>query len=220
MIIVVAVGFYFINKMINPEVIVSGDGEQKVLCTGDSITFGQGVLMNREKESYPAFLSEKLGETYQVFNYGLCNRTMSSAGDLPYPKEEFAKESLEQEADVVIIMLGTNDSKPDCWDADKYEQEYVEFVKNYQNMSNNPKVYVMLPPYIFKTPEDTGDCNNEILIQEVIPAIKRVSEATCSEVIDLYSATEDHSDWYADELHLNAEGNKAIAEVIYKSILE
>ena len=51
-IIVVAVGFYFINKMINPEVIVSGDGEQKVLCIGDSITFGQGVLMNREKESY------------------------------------------------------------------------------------------------------------------------------------------------------------------------
>ena len=213
-----AVGFHFINKMINPEVIVHGTGEQKVLCIGDSITFGQGVLMNREKEGFPAFLAEKLGNEYQVFNYGLCNRTLASTSDLPYPKEAFAKASLEQDADIIIIMLGTNDSKPDFWDAEKYEKEYIAFVESYQNMSSKPEVYVMLPPQIVKDPEDNGDCSNEILTKEVIPAIKRVAEATGAKEIDLYSATEGHEDWYADGLHPNAEGNKAIAEVIAEAI--
>ena len=217
-IVIGTIGFYYINKMINPEVVVSGNGEQKVLCIGDSITFGQGVLMKREKEAFSAILSEKLGENYQVLNYGLCNRTLLSTGDFPYVEEDFAKESLEQDADIVIIMLGTNDSKPDNWNAEKYEEEYIEFVKSYQNMSSSPKVYVMLPPCIFSKPESTGDCNNEILVGEVLPAIERVAQATGAVIIDLYSVTEGHSDWYADGLHPNTEGNKAIAEEIYQTI--
>ena len=215
---IAAFGYSFINSLLYPDVLVSGNGEKKIVVVGDSITFGQGVLSTRDTESYPALLAELLGGEYQTFNFGLCNRTLLSSGNMPYVNEDFATESLAVDADIVIIMLGTNDSKPDNWNAEQYEKEYAAFVQNYQDMASAPEVYIMLPPRVFAEPENTGDCNNTVLTEEVIPAIERVSTQTGAKIIDLYSVTEEHADWYSDGLHPNAEGNKAIAQAIYEQI--
>lgn len=216
--VIVGVGYYFVHRLLYPEVLKSGSGARKVLCIGDSITYGQGVLRTREKDSYPAVLANLLGDDYQTLNYGLCNRTLLSGGNMPYGEEEFAVESLNEEAEIVIIMLGSNDSKPDYWNAEQYKEEYIEFVQKYQNMDSKPEVYIMLPPVIFKEPENDGDCNNRVLAEEVIPAIKYVAAQTGVQLIDLYSVTEEHTEWYSDGLHPNAEGNKAIAQAIYDQI--
>lgn len=216
--VIVGVGYRFVHNLLYPEVQKSGNGSKKVLCIGDSITYGQGVLKTRESDSYPAVLADLLGEDYQTLNYGLCNRTLLSSGNMPYVDEEFASESLEQDAEIVIIMLGSNDSKPDYWDAEKYKKEYTDFVKKYQNMESAPKVYIMIPPEIFKEPENDGDCNNTVLVEEVIPAIEEVSMQTGAYLIDLEYMTKEHPEWYSDGLHPNAEGNKAIAEAIYERI--
>ena len=215
---IVGFGYSFIHSLAYPDVLVSGTGSKKVLCIGDSITYGQGVLGSRETDTYPAILAELLGDDYQTLNYGLCNRTLLSTGNMPYVNEDFATESLAEDAEIIIIMLGTNDSKPDNWNASLYETEYVTFVQNYQNMTSNPDVYIMLPPRVFAEPENTGDCNNTLLTEEVIPAINRVAEQTGAKLIDLYSVTEAHADWYSDGLHPNAEGNQAIAEAIFKAM--
>lgn len=216
---VAGIGYNLISNILYPDVLVSGTGSKKVVVVGDSITFGQGVLGSRETDTYPAILAELLGDEYQTLNFGLCNRTLLSSGNMPYANEDFATESLVEDAEIVIIMLGTNDSKPDNWNAEQYEKEYIEFVKKYQSLSSSPEVYIMLPPRVFKEQEDTGDCNNTVLTGEVIPAIQRVAEATGGNLIDLYSVTEDHADWYSDGLHPTAEGNKAIAQAIYEAII-
>lgn len=215
---VAGIGYSLISNVLYPDVLVSGTGSKKVVVVGDSITYGQGVLGSRDTDTYPAILAELLGDEYQTLNYGLCNRTLLSSGNMPYINEDFATESLVQDAEIVIIMLGTNDSKPDNWNAEQYEKEYIEFVKKYQNLESAPEVYIMLPPQVFREPEDTGDCNNTVLTEEVIPAIERVADATGVKLIDLYSVTEGHADWYSDGLHPNADGNKAIAQAIYEQI--
>lgn len=216
--IVVGLGYRFVHNLLYPEVQKSGSGSKKVLCIGDSITYGQGVLKTRESDSYPAVLADLLGADYQTLNYGLCNRTLLSSGNMPYKNEEFASASLEQDADMIIIMLGSNDSKLEYWNAEQYKAEYIDFIKAYQNMNGRPEVYIMLPPAIFKEPENDGDCNNTVLSEEVIPAIEYVAEQTGAHLIDLYSVTEEHPEWYADGLHPNAEGNRVIAETIYEQI--
>lgn len=216
LVIVIAVGglFGFVYRMLYPRAMVTGSGEKKVLCVGDSITYGQGVIMSRKTDSYPAFLAEYLGEDYQVWNYGLCNRTLLAEGQMPYGAEDFAAESLAEDADIVIIMLGTNDSKKMNWNAEKYEEEYIQFVKNYQNMESAPDVYIMMPPAVFAEVEDEGDCDNTVVRDEVVPIVARVAEQTGAGLIDLYSLTESHPEWFADGLHPNAEGNRVIAETI------
>jgi len=137
-----------------------------------------------------------------------------ATGYMPYVNEDFATESLAVDADIVIIMLGTNDSKPMNWNAEQYETEYAEFVQTYQNMESSPEVYIMLPPRVFLEDTDNGNCNNATLTKEVIPAIKRVAEKTGANLIDLYTVTEAHPEWFADGLHPNAAGNQAIAQAI------
>lgn len=210
-----AVLFGTVHKMLYPDVMITGNGEKMVLCIGDSITYGQGVLKSRETESYPALLAEYLGADYQVRNYGLCNRTLLAEGEMPYVAEDFAEESLEEDADIVIIMLGTNDSKKKNWNAEKYEEEYINFVKNYQNMESAPDVYIMMPPAVFAEVKDEGDCDDAVVREEVVPIVSRVAEETGAGLIDLYSLTESHPEWFADGLHPNADGNRAIAETIY-----
>jgi len=215
---ITGIGITLIRSVLYPDVLISGSGEKKVVCVGDSITYSQGVLTTRDTDSYPAVLAKLLGSEYQTYNFGLCNRTLLSSGNMPYINEDFAKESLAIDADIVIIMLGTNDSKPMNWNAKQYETEYTQFVTAYQNMESTPEVYIMLPPRVFLEDDDSGNCNNETLTKEVIPAIKRVAEFTGANLIDLYAITEAHPEWFADGLHPNAAGNQAIAEAIYSAL--
>jgi len=211
---IAGIGFALIRNVLYPNVQISGTGEKKVVCVGDSITYSQGVLTTRDTNSYPAILAKLLGDEYQTYNFGLCNRTLLSSGNMPYINEDFAAESLAVDADIVIIMLGTNDSKPMNWNAMQYETEYAEFVQTYQNMTSAPEVYIMLPPRVFLEDDDSGNCNNTTLTEEVIPAIERVAEQTGAKLIDLYSVTEAHPEWFTDGLHPNAAGNQAIAQAI------
>jgi len=212
-------GFALIRSVLYPDAQITGTGEKKVICIGDSITYGQGVLTTRDTDTYPVILAELLGEEYQTYNFGLSNRTLLSTGNMPYINENFATESLNVDADIVIIMLGTNDTKPMNWNAEQYTRDYITFIQNYQNMDSSPEVYIMFPPRVFLKDKDSGNCNNTTLTEGVIPAIGQIAEYTGAKIIDLYSITQDHPEWFPDDLHPNADGNKAIAQEIYDTII-
>ena len=112
----------------------------KVACIGDSIT--QGVGADRG-QSYPDQLQTLLGEKYKVGNFGVSARTLLQKGDFPYRKEKKYQEALKMLPNIVIIMLGTNDTKPQNW---KYEAEFVgdyrDLIKSFQALPSKPKVYV------------------------------------------------------------------------------
>ncbi|MCR4830748.1 MAG: hypothetical protein K5883_04765, partial [Pseudobutyrivibrio sp.] len=114
------------------------DTRVRVTCVGDSLTYGSGVLKTRETDSYPAQLQAKLGTSHIVSNYGLRNATASASGDLPYINSQEYAQSLKSNPDVVILMLGTNDSKTQNWDAQEYEQGLKKLVESYKTLSSNP----------------------------------------------------------------------------------
>ena len=57
----------------------------RVACIGDSITAGAGV--KGRENFYPSKLQQKLGDAYEVRNFGVSGRTMLSRGDSPYIKD-------------------------------------------------------------------------------------------------------------------------------------
>lgn len=212
-------GCAIVHNVLHPKLLITGRGKKKIICVGDSLTYSQGVIGSRKINSYPAILAKLLGDEYQVWNYGLSNRTLLSSGDMSYGKETFAKKSLHEDASIVLIMLGSNDSKPRNWNRKQFEEEYIAFIKKYQSLKSVPKVYVMLPTRVFRKSQKDKVCNDRILTEEVIPVITYAAEQTGVELIDLYSLTKDHPEWYVDRLHPNAEGNRAIAEKIYRHII-
>jgi acyl-CoA thioesterase-1 len=187
----------------------------RVACVGDSITYGMGVAWNRSKASYPAQMQTWLGSEYQVLNYGVTGATLLKSGDKPYWDSKFFQYSQESDPAIVTIMLGTNDSKPQNWNAEDYETQLVELVEIYQNLPSHPDVYLLTPPAAFR---NSIGARNDIIQNEEIPIILRVGEQTNTPVIDIFSATLDHPEYFPDGIHPNAAGNTAIAEAIYAAI--
>ena len=129
----------------------------RVACIGNSITFGAGIK-NRSRDSYPSVLARMLGDNYWVKNFGVSARTMLNKGDHPYMNEPAYKNALAFNPNIVVIKLGTNDSKSFNW---KYK---ADFMKDAQNMINafkglpsQPKIYLCYPSKAYLTGDGIND---------------------------------------------------------------
>lgn len=195
----------------------------KVVCVGDSITYGSGAGRYRDTKSYPVLLQKKLGNGYRVRNYGLRGRTILDYGNFPYKEEPEYKKTLKEKGDVYIIMLGTNDSKVRNWNTEDYKEQLRAFVTSYQKVNKRAKIYLMQPPRCFPD-EKTGIVNykvkNDLIATEIHKSVAEVGLECGAIVIDLYEFTEDHGDWFADGVHPNVKGYEKIAGYIYEVLKE
>ena len=194
-----------------------------VACIGDSITYGFGVEETRNSESYPAYLNEKLGKKYSVKNFGRNGATALKKSSIPYVEQKEYKQSLKRKADVYIVMLGTNDTRPINWNkyhgAEHFENDYTDLIKTYKNRSKSAKFLLVQPPKSFRsmTPMTDQTINDDLIKTTISSYVAKVGKKLKIPVINLYGLTEGHPEWFHDGLHPNAKGNKNIAEYIYKT---
>ncbi len=183
----------------------------RVACVGDSITEGVGT-QNPKTDSYPAKLQETLGAKFTVQNFGVGGRTMLRKAD-PFDHHP----ALSSSPDVVIIALGTNDSKTGIWSKLKHEfvGDYVAMIKEFQALPSHPKVFACLPPPAF--PGNWG-ITEAVIRNKVIPAIKQAAQMTGIELIDLHAPLLENKPWFPDTVHPNGEGAKRIAELVGAAI--
>ena len=188
-------------------------GKRHIACVGDSITYGYGLMGAFRRKAYPAVLQEMLGNEYQVMNFGICDRTLQDQADKPYRREKIYAASLNSEPEAVIIMLGTNDAKPHNWNPESYERDLRSYVAVYQGLSSKPRVILMQPPRAFSIAGKTLDSIlNSAIKTEMHESIAKIGQETGCNVIDIYALTENHREWFADGLHLNGLGTRAIAQ--------
>ena len=186
-----------------------------VSCVGDSITFG-AAIKDRGKNSYPSQLQELLGDDYKVNNFGVNGATLLKKGDKPYWKLEAYKKALGSNPDIVIIKLGTNDTKPHNWKHKKeYKADYKELISSFQKLDTKPRVLIAFPVPVAK---DRWGINEKAVSSEVIPALREVSNETGCEIVDLYTALNDHHDLIPDGVHPNGKGASIIAVHVAKKI--
>ena len=194
------------------------DERVRVSCVGDSLTYGSGVLKTRDLDSYPAKLQARLGTSHIVSNFGLRNATASTTGDLPYVDSEEYAASLKSNPDIVVIMLGTNDSKTYNWNPDKYEHDLTVLINSYSKLDSSPLIYIMRCPYCYSL--DGGniaeyDIQPAVVRDEIGPILERIEANTGACLIDLYTPTEGKEELYTDGIHFNAEGYELISDIVY-----
>ena len=183
----------------------------RVACIGDSITQRVGIH-NPSEDSYPARLQALLGKNWDVRNFGAGGRTMLRKADaFDYSS------ALQFNPDVVIIALGTNDSKTRIWGAHQSEfvDDYVAMVKAFQALPGHPRVWACLPPPAF--PGNWG-ITEDVIRDGVIPGIKKAAETTGVRLIDLHTPLLGNSSWFPDTVHPDETGAKRIAELVAAEI--
>ena len=118
------------------------EGQIKVACIGDSITYGHGIS-NWSKNSYPAVLQTLLGDDYHVANFGSSGACVNPEGDQPYISREVYQAALSYDADIIVFMMGTNDSKPENWEnLDAFMADYEELLSGLVKGEKTPRIII------------------------------------------------------------------------------
>jgi acyl-CoA thioesterase-1 len=179
----------------------------RVACVGDSVT---------EAFGYPDNLWRLLGANYTVGNFGVGEATVTHSSQRPYMNQTAFQEAKQFQPNIVVIMLGTNDARPDNEQyISSFVDDYKKLVDEFQALQSKPEVWIVKPPPIFHN--GTG-LSTEFFDSNVIPSIEQAAEQTDLPIIDVYSAFANHSDYLWDGVHPNSSGSRLIADEIYSAI--
>lgn len=183
-----------------------------VACIGDSLTYGE-ASDDPVTQSYPAVLAGIEGKyKFITEKYGRSGATVDYVGFLPYAGTEEYEASLETEADIVLIMLGTNDTVFSM-NRNIFPDNYRKLVQTYIDLPCKPQVIVMLPPHFF------SPYGADAALEPLIEQEKEIAEELGLEVIDVFTFTENRYDLgNADGVHFSVEGYKALAEFVYEEL--
>jgi len=183
----------------------------RVACIGDSITYGASIS-NRMRNCYPAQLGRMLGDRWLVRNFGVGGATLLKNGDKPYWKQRAFKEALAFNPNVVVIKLGTNDTKPQNW---KYKNEFVsdysDMIDRFAALPARPRIWICKPVPAY--PERWG-ISDACIKGEVIPLVAEVARKKHVGLIDLYKPLSGKPELFPDLIHPNAQGAELMAKEI------
>ena len=182
----------------------------RVACVGDSITFGHGTEP-REERNYPRLLQSLLGEGWQVENFGVSGSIAQSVGDLPYVSTPEYLDSLRFNADVLVLMLGTNDSKSHNWTTpDTFRADYEALIGDYLEVNPDMQILLCTCAVVFDNGYDIQE--SRVSIQNNL--VRTIAEEQGYSLVDVHTLTMEHPEWFPDGVHPNNDGAAAIAQAV------
>ncbi|MFL5305172.1 MAG: GDSL-type esterase/lipase family protein [Polyangia bacterium] len=199
-----------------------------VACVGDSITAGSGA--SSTSKNYPADLQGLFGSSVKVSNFGHSGATMLSTGDTPYVKQSeytsatsFVSGAGANAVVDVIIMLGTNDSKPVNWNASgggtqatQFKADCGKLVDHFASLATHPLVYLALPPAAFT---NSYTIDGAVIKNQIIPVLKQVAMEKGLPTIDVQTPTASVPKDFGDGVHPNDTGYVLVAQVMHDGLL-
>ena len=207
----------------------------RVACIGNSITDGHGIDL-APQNGYPAQLQRMMGKDYWVKNFGVSARTMLNKGDYPYMNEMAWKDALAFKPDIVLIKLGTNDSKPENWQyGSEFKQDLVQMIttlrpdlaqvgkkkakkskKGATVATPKPEIYLCTPIPAFKP---SWNINDSVIVNGIIPIQQEVAREYGLKVIDLHTLFgNDAQLMQGDGIHPSDRGVRRMAQIVSEEL--
>lgn len=193
---------------------VQAVAKTKIACVGNSITYGY-LIPERERNNFPAQLQAYLGDEYEVGNFGYPSLTLLTKGDKPYVRHGEYARSLAFNPDIVLIKLGTNDSKPrNRQYFDEFASDFQALINSYRSLESRPRIILLTPTKCFLPAG--SEIDSAFISGRIVPAVRDVAGANGVEMIDLHDLFGDswQSHLMPDRLHPSSIGAGMIAQAI------
>jgi lysophospholipase L1-like esterase len=193
----------------------------RIACVGDSNTFGYGVR-NPNHDSYPAQLGVLLGERCAVRNFGVNAAALQKLSDFPYWEQGAFRKSIDFAPDIVLIMLGTNDTKVNNWiTVETFIADYRALVRFYQALPSQPKVYALTPPAAFAS-RGNAALNYQMdgaALDELTAAIRAMAAEDGVALIDIRIATDGRPELFPEDgIHIDEQGCGVVARAVCEAL--
>lgn len=199
-------------------------GTTSIACIGDSLTYGHSW----HDEAYPMYLSSALTGNVTVENYGVNGASVTGYNpplNKKYMLETEYTAGLESLSDIVVIMLGTNDSKG--WSDAKtcFKEEYISLINSYKTAIPDASIILVTAPPTLD--DNKFGIPNSVIKSSVVPIQRAVAEELGLPLVDLRAVMEDLDGGYAslirgdaafDGVHLSVEGAQLLASLIASEI--
>jgi lysophospholipase L1-like esterase len=175
-----------------------------------------------------------LGDGYTVTNFGVSSMTFAGAtikgGDnnASYWKTEKFKAALASSPNIVVIELGTNDSKyfmeseganynylyGQCEKSQLYT-DYEALIDTFAHLPSAPEIFATLQPYSNNLEWAIMDT---AIVNQINPIIKETATKKGVNIIDLHTLFQTPAWFLADSVHPNASGAQELAKIVNKYI--
>jgi acyl-CoA thioesterase-1 len=188
-------------------------GTIRVACVGASITKGAGAHPGM---GYSDQLQRILGSKWEVKNFGVSGATMTKKGNFPYWNLPAFKAARDYQPDVVIILLGTNDTKPVNWmhHAD-FLPDCEALVESFEKLPSHARVFLCRLPPIFP-PGNYG--MSPAHLKEELTVIDAVGQAEKIDLVDVNTPLQSHPELFPDRVHPNDAGAGIIAHLVAQAL--
>ncbi|HVU36464.1 MAG TPA: GDSL-type esterase/lipase family protein [Opitutaceae bacterium] len=188
----------------------------RLACVGDSITAGY-ALKHPQRDSYPARLARMVLPGWEVRNFGVSGATLMTAGNMPYVRQKAYPAALAWKPDVVVIALGTNDTKTMNIGAhpEDFVPSYRVLIASFRKANPQARIFLCLPPPAF--PAAMG-ISNQILVDHILPLIRQVAAEEKLPLIDLHTPFKADGADFPDKIHPDPEAAKQIAEIVGEAV--
>jgi len=168
--------------------------------------------------NWPVYIAPMLGDGYTVDDFGASGTDMITNGDSPYWDTSQYPESTDSSADVVIIMLGSNDSKPENWAYQtNYVPDYERMIAHYRDLPTHPRIYLntLLTAY------GAGNygITDPIVTGIITPWIKQIGFDEGCPVIDINAATKNMPQNFPDNIHPDIAGAQVVAATVFYGLM-
>jgi lysophospholipase L1-like esterase len=200
----------------------SQDYHVRIGFIGNSITFG-ATLTNPKTECYPAqlgqLLQEKFGDTCILSNFGISSRTMLKHGDYPIWNDVEFRNAWKFAPDILLICLGTNDSKPQNWDlyGNEFYDDYKSMIDTFRIRNPHVQFLVCHPCPAYQV---VWGIRDSVITHGVIPAIDSILTYSGATKVDFYTPLIDSVALFPDYIHPNYRGSGAMARIVYNTMME
>ena len=186
----------------------------KIACVGDSLTHGYG-LFNRNRDSYPSQTSALLPPGWEVRNYGFNGACATDGHDDFYLNNDL-EELVRWNADIIILMLGSNDSKDSIWES---RLNYIKGLEKILNRIKGIKTHIILmtPPPCHL---NFFGIQNDRIHNEIIPALRQYSLQEGYPLLETGPLFLNEEGIYLDNIHMTPKGYAILSRFIGDVLLE
>ena len=189
-----------------------------VACVGNSITEGYGIDWGEKK--YPDHLQELMQPGDSAANFGTSGKMFYKESGESYWVQGKIKEALAFPADIVVIELGTNDSKLFYYTyynvtVDMLKPSYEDLLDTFAHLPTHPEIYATLQPY---SNNESWGIMDSTIVKYINPLIKETAVEKGVNIIDLHTLFQTPAWFLDDSVHPNPTGAQELAKIVNKYI--